>query len=527
MEGTAGDKQVCVMNDEELLQRYAREGSQEAFAEIVGRHVSMVHSAALRQVRSHAWAADVTQSVFVALASSASTMNPGAPLVAWLYTVTRRKSVDLLRRESRRRAHEGAAAALAAIDIAPNSWERIAGTLDEAMHALRAGDRHLLLLRYFENWSLEQIGAACAISEPAAEKRLERALDRLRASLSRRGVRLASAALGNQIAARAVESAPAGLAVKTLAEAAIARTAPSLAAHTLMATAVNKLGIAAATIAAGAAVATTTLLVSQQIEIHALRLREADLQREAGAAAAEVREAATRMNAAESQVNQTQGSPIPGSDASIVAEMQAWTARVERLKRAMARSKGARLPQLAYLSDQDWFDAASAPLDSETAMRRELSAIRSKANMVADAAVRQALDGYLRAHAGSPPQSPLELAPYLAAGAPAGLLDEYEMVDPGSGGAGPASGGNGMQPLMAMQMPVDVEYDSYTQITANGFISSPALNYDIDQARRAFTSANNGLAATDAAQLIPYLIWPVDPEVLQAKIASRGKGSRL
>ena len=53
--------------DLQLLARYARHETEDAFAEIVRRHLGLVHSAALRQVRSPELAEEVAQSVFTDL----------------------------------------------------------------------------------------------------------------------------------------------------------------------------------------------------------------------------------------------------------------------------------------------------------------------------------------------------------------------------------------------------------------------------------------------------------------------------
>ncbi len=108
-------------SDPELLQRYAETGSQEAFAALVKRHLDLVYSAARRQVRSPQLAEEVAQSVFLDLSRQAHTLQPGAPLAAWLYLVTRRTSIDVIRRESRRQAREQTAVAIAAMNTSPEA----------------------------------------------------------------------------------------------------------------------------------------------------------------------------------------------------------------------------------------------------------------------------------------------------------------------------------------------------------------------------------------------------------------------
>ena len=103
-------------SDPELLQRYAETGSQEAFAALVKRHLDLVYSAARRQVRSPQLAEEVAQSVFLHLSRLARTLQPGTPLAAWLYLVTRRTSIDVIRRESRRQARGQTAVAIAAMN---------------------------------------------------------------------------------------------------------------------------------------------------------------------------------------------------------------------------------------------------------------------------------------------------------------------------------------------------------------------------------------------------------------------------
>jgi hypothetical protein len=91
-------------------------------------------------------------------------------------------------------------------------WRHIEPLLDEGMQALSESDRLAILLRYFENRSLREVGAVLGVSDDAAQKRVHRAVDRLRAFLGRRGVGMGARGLANAIGTNAVVAGPAGLA---------------------------------------------------------------------------------------------------------------------------------------------------------------------------------------------------------------------------------------------------------------------------------------------------------------------------
>lgn len=196
----------------ELLKCYYRDRSEEAFSEIVRRHVDLVYSAALRQVRSPQLAEEVAQSVFTDLSRKAPGLAPDTILPAWLYEVTRRTAIDVVRRESRRQLHEQVAAELLAMNTADANWTNIEPLLDEAMEALDATDRAAVLLRYFQNKSLREVGQTLGTSEDAAQKRVSRAVDRLRAFFAQHGVSVGASGLAVVLSANAVQSAPVALA---------------------------------------------------------------------------------------------------------------------------------------------------------------------------------------------------------------------------------------------------------------------------------------------------------------------------
>ena len=207
-------------DDLDLLRQYAAGKSEDAFTALVNRHLNLIYSAALRQVRSAQLAEEVAQSVFSDLARSAAKLKPDTILTAWLYEVARRTAIDLVRKESRRQLRERAALEMTAMNSTASDWTQLEPLLDEAMDALEATDRAAVLLRYFENKSLRDVGQALGTTDDAAQKRVSRAVERLRAFFALRGVSVGAGGLAAVISANAVQAAPAGLAA-TISSAAI------------------------------------------------------------------------------------------------------------------------------------------------------------------------------------------------------------------------------------------------------------------------------------------------------------------
>src|SRR5436190_12906177 len=145
-------------HDLELLARYTRESSEAAFAELVHRHLDLVYSAALRQVRSPQLAEEIAQSVFTDLSRNVGRLNPGTVLAAWLYQVARRTAIDVIRRESRRQLREQLALQQADMNAHPSIWNQIEPLIEEAMESLEPAERTAILLRFFENRNLREVG---------------------------------------------------------------------------------------------------------------------------------------------------------------------------------------------------------------------------------------------------------------------------------------------------------------------------------------------------------------------------------
>lgn len=252
------------MDDRALLQAYVGDGSEDAFRQLVDRHLGMVYSAALRMVHDTHLAEDVAQTAFCTLAQKAGTLDAGTVVAGWLYHATRHHALHAIRSEQRRRQREAQALAMETSESDP-VWARILEQLDTAMARLTPEARDLLVLRYLEGRSLSEVGEQLGISTDAARMHVNRALEELRELLAKEEVVITSTVLAAALTSSTACAVPAGLA------ATVASTA--LASGTTIGTGATGGGFAlakffrlktAAVVTGVAAIAVTSVLVLSQ-----------------------------------------------------------------------------------------------------------------------------------------------------------------------------------------------------------------------------------------------------------------------
>jgi RNA polymerase sigma factor (sigma-70 family) len=241
-------------DSQRLLAEYAKTGSELAFKELVSRYINFVYSTALRLVDGDAHLAeDVTQTVFIGLASKGRTLSTEVMLGGWLHQHTYHVATKAVRAERRRQTREREAMEMNELqgDSGAN-LRQVAPILDEAITQLGNEDRMAILLRFFEQRNFRSVGEALGSNEDAARMRVNRALEKLHALLKHRGVTLTVAALGVALSAKAVHAAPAGLAAKISGVALAgmaAGTGTTLTSLKLMAKAKLKFGLATLVVA--------------------------------------------------------------------------------------------------------------------------------------------------------------------------------------------------------------------------------------------------------------------------------------
>jgi RNA polymerase sigma factor (sigma-70 family) len=206
------------------LKQYV-EGDESAFAVLVERYVHLVYSTALRQVGNSSHAEEITQAVFIILAQKAKSLGPRTILSGWFYQTARLAAANFLRSEIRRQKREQEAYMESLLnEPTPNLWQQIAPLLDDAMGHLSENDRNVVVLRFFQNQSAAEIGDALGIDSAAAQKRITRAVGRLRKFFAKRSVTHSVELITGAISANSVQAAPVALA-KSVTAVAIAKGA--------------------------------------------------------------------------------------------------------------------------------------------------------------------------------------------------------------------------------------------------------------------------------------------------------------
>jgi RNA polymerase sigma factor (sigma-70 family) len=228
------------LNDGCLIKEYVAAGSEGAFRTIVTRHVNLVLATVERQVGDRALAEEITQDVFAVLAKKATHLSGYETLAGWLYKTTLLEAKAHVRSESRRKVREQVSAELSRIETEGASLlEPLALLLDEGLMELRESERVALMLRYFEDRSLREVGTELGLREEAARKRVARALDRLTLFFKARGFAVFSGSAVTVSLLTPATSAASPVLIGKLVGAGIAEWAPASALSSILFTLMN------------------------------------------------------------------------------------------------------------------------------------------------------------------------------------------------------------------------------------------------------------------------------------------------
>jgi RNA polymerase sigma factor (sigma-70 family) len=527
------------MNDDLILLReYARSNSEEAFAALVSRHVNLVYSVARRQVGDPHLAEEITQAVFIILARKADSLGDKIILSGWLCRTARYAGANALTIQRRRQHREQEAYMQSILEsggdapspaIGEETWNQIAPLLDGALEKLGQKDHDALVLRFFEGRNFTEVGAALGASEDAAKMRVNRALGKLRKYFTKRGVSSTTAILAGTISANSVQAAPVGLAAKiTTAATTIAGTAVTT---TIVMTTLQKIAVTAAlTVSVGVGIYQAKEAAKARADVQTLQQQQAPLAEQIQQLQKELDDATNRLAGLLVENLLLKSNPHQAELMKLRSEVtqlklaendptgkagKEWLNKVNKLKQRLEETPGAKIPELQFLTEQDWLNVASKRLDTDVDYRRALAELRSAAEREFGAMYQQAAQKYSQANKGKFLGDLAELQPYFDSPVDDAILQRWQIEPANKEGVVGLDG----DWVITQKSAADSIFDSRNVIGLNGYGSTGFLDYEIGQTLspvyKAFSEANNGQAFTDLSQLLPYATTPEQQAAVQ------------
>lgn len=525
-------------SDSELLRRYAEDRCEASFTELVNRRVGLVFAAALRQVGGdRPLAEEVTQSVFCDLARKASKLWRRENISGWLYTSTRYAAGKRMQSEQRRAIRKQKLVVMQETSKeAEGDWEKLQPVIDDAMHELPESDRDAVLLRFFEGRAFGEVGAKLGVSEDAARMRVDRALEKLRKLLGRKGVVSTSAVLAAMLANPSLTAAPAGLAA-TVAGAAMGGTVAAGAVLTtlnLMSMKLKMAGVAA--VIAGMSVP----IVMQHRTNQELQARNAELTGKTEVLASEIeplkkenarlaamvaqssraRERSDEVFKLRDEVTRLKADARVRNDDSLDPMLKSLGERAAKLKEGIGRMPDKTIPELQFLKEKDWVDAVAdfEKLETENEYRKALRVSRDRGKHIAGEKFRGALQKFAEANNGMLPPSLEALQPYFDAPMDPAVIARYELTQT-SGRL--ADMGNEHNLIVETATAVDEEYDSRFKFGVKGTTSQTysRISEDLQKAAMAYAEANSGRLPRNPTDISGFLAQPIDSARVQRFLA--------
>ena len=175
----------------------ARQGDQEAFAQLVRLYEKRVYALALRMCKNPDDAAEAAQEAFLAAWQGLRFFRGESSFSTWLYRLASNACVDLLRREGTHRSAAGPSfndeeLNIDVPDAAPSPQEAVEQRelrrqIEAGLQALSPDHRQVLLLREMHQLSYDEIAEALSLDVGTVKSRISRGRKQLRKFLVESG----------------------------------------------------------------------------------------------------------------------------------------------------------------------------------------------------------------------------------------------------------------------------------------------------------------------------------------------------
>lgn len=194
---------IDVAAGESALVRELKLGSEEAFAQLIGRYSAPIYSLVLRSLRDPADAADVTQDVFVKVFRHIGGFNSNSTLRTWIYRIALHEISNQRRWWTRHKRQETPLDApvdaseldsVTLADLLPSSGAsplecccsgEVRARVAAALQSVPEAFRQVVVLREIEGFGYEEIADMLQINLGTVKSRLTRGRAALRLELER------------------------------------------------------------------------------------------------------------------------------------------------------------------------------------------------------------------------------------------------------------------------------------------------------------------------------------------------------
>jgi hypothetical protein len=253
----------------------------------------------------------------------------------------------------------------------------------------------------------------------------------------------------------------------------------------------------------------------QRAELAAQKERARKLDTEAAALRAKQSAALGDLAQAESELARLPAASVDaGLPPAARTELDSWLGRVKRLQQIFAEKPEQRIPEMRFLTEDDWLRTSkTANMDTDDGVRDALGAIRGRALAHFAKQLVAANQKYNRDTPGQKPATVQVLAAYFDPPVDLEILDRYELHDPVPSGLGSPNTW-----FVQNKTPIDMDYDAQIRVGTQATYSMrggpetwvPDYNERYKHAAQAYTQANHGTRPKDPADALPFFVPPLD-----------------
>lgn len=185
------------MTEEQQWIDAARQGDEEAFAQLVRLYEKRVFALTLRMCKNQDDAAEAAQEAFLAVWQGLRFFRGESSFSTWLYRLSSNACVDMLRREGRHRSAAGPSLndedlRIETADPAPSPHElaeqhELCAQVEAGLQALSPDHRQVLILREIHQLSYDEIAQSLSLDIGTVKSRISRGRRQLRKFLLKSG----------------------------------------------------------------------------------------------------------------------------------------------------------------------------------------------------------------------------------------------------------------------------------------------------------------------------------------------------